>query len=88
MTDAQRDTWMEFIRNDPTYCKYYDEFVVLLHTGMRVSEFCGLTTKDLDFENGIITVDHQLLRTRNGEYKIEVTKSERGRRYIAMDDDV
>jgi len=39
LTDAQRDTWMEFVRNDPTYCKYYDEFVVLLHTGMRVSEF-------------------------------------------------
>ena len=88
LTDAQRDTWMNFVRNDSTYCKYYDEFVVLLHTGMRVSEFCGLTFKDLDFENRRINVDHQLLRTRNGEYKIEVTKSKSGRRYIAMDDDV
>ena len=88
LTDAQRDTWMEFVRTDPTYSKYYDEFVVLLHTGMRVSEFCGLTIKDLDFENRRITVDHQLLRKRNGEYEVEVTKSESGRRYIAMDDDV
>lgn len=34
---------MNFIKNDRTYSKYYDEFIVLLGTGMRVSEFCGLT---------------------------------------------
>ncbi len=36
---------MGFIRRDKTYAKYYDEFVVLLGTGMRVSEFCGLNKK-------------------------------------------
>ena len=87
LTDAQRDTWLDFVRNDPTYSKYYDEFIVLLHTGMRVSEFCGLTKKDLDFENRRITVDHQLIRSRGGKYYVEVTKSESGRRYIAMDED-
>ena len=40
------------------------EFVVLLETGMRVSEFCGLTRKDLDFKNRSIRVDHQLIRER------------------------
>lgn len=55
---------------------------------MRVSKFCGLTFRDLHFENRRINVDHQLLRARNGEYKIEITKSKSGRRYIAMDDDV
>ncbi len=60
----------------------------MLHTGMRVSKFYGLTFKNLYFENRRINVDHQLLRTRNGEYKIGVTKSKSGRRYIAMDDDV
>ena len=30
---------MGFILEDKTYTKYYDEFVVLLGTGMRVSEF-------------------------------------------------
>ena len=88
LTEAQKNTWMEFIRTDSTYSKYYDEFVVLLHTGMRVSEFCGLTFKDLDFENRRISVNHQLLRERTGKYTIEVTKSESGRRYIAMDDEV
>ena len=46
-----REAWMEFIRTDEVYQKYYDEFVVLLGTGLRVSEFCGLTRNDLDFEN-------------------------------------
>ena len=55
---------------------------------MRVSKLYGLTFKNLYFENRRINVDHQLLRTRNGEYKIGVTKSKSGRRYIAMDDDV
>lgn len=88
LTEAQKEAWMGFIRTDSTYSKYYDEFVVLLHTGMRVSEFCGLTFKDLDFENKVITVDHQLIRERGGRYYVEVTKSESGRRYIMMDDEV
>ena len=50
MTEEQRELWMGFIREDKTYCKYYDEFVVLLGTGIRVSEFCGLTKNDLDFQ--------------------------------------
>ena len=88
LTDAQRDAWMEFIRTDKTYSKYYDEFVVLLHSGLRVSEFCGLTFRDLDFKSRRITVDHQLIRERGGRYYVEATKSESGRRYIAMDDAV
>ena len=38
MTDEQQKIWMDFIREDKTYCKYYDEFIVLLGTGMRVSD--------------------------------------------------
>ena len=38
MTEEQQTLWMDFIRTDKTYCKYYDEFVVLLGTGMRVSD--------------------------------------------------
>ena len=57
MTQEQQEIWMGFIRGDKTYRKYYDEFVVLLETGMRVSEFCGLTKSDLDFENRRIRVD-------------------------------
>lgn len=77
---------MTFIRTDKTYSKYYDEFVVLLETGMRVSEFCGLTKKDLDFENRKIRVDHQLVRERGGKYYVEETKTVSGCRFIPMTD--
>lgn len=79
---------MNYIREDKTYCKYYDEFVVLLETGMRVSEFCGLTKNDLDFEKRKILVDHQLVRERSGKYYVEKTKTECGCRYIPMTDNV
>lgn len=88
LSPEQLDVWMKFIRTDRTYKKYYDEFVVLLGTGMRVSEFCGLTKSDIDFENRKIRVDHQLVRERGGKYYIEKTKTEAGRRFIPMTSEV
>ena len=88
MTKEQQKIWMGFIREDKTYTKYYDEFVVLLGTGMRVSEFRGLTKNDLDFENRKIRVDHQLVRERGGTYYVEKTKTECGCRFIPMTEEV
>lgn len=88
LTEEQLAVWMDFIRGDKTYSKYYDEFVVLLETGMRVSEFCGLTRKDLDFKNRRIRVDHQLVRERGGKYYVEETKTSSGCRFLPMTDAV
>lgn len=88
LTDLEQKIWMDFIKKDKTYNKYYDEFVILLGTGMRVSEFCGLTMNDLDFTNRRINVDHQLVREKGGKYYIEKTKTECGRRSIPMTNDV
>ena len=88
LTEKQQTAWMNFIREDKTYSKYYDEFVVLLGTGMRVSEFCGLTMSDLDFESRKIRVNHQLVRERGGKYYVEKTKTECGCRFIPMTDEV
>ena len=88
LTEEQLAIWMNFIKGDKTYSKYYDEFVVLLETGMRVSEFCGLTRKDLDFKNRRIRVDHQLVRERSGKYYVEETKTSSGCRYLPMTDAV
>ena len=88
LTEEQLTIWMNFIEGDSTYHKYYDEFVVLLETGMRVSEFCGLTRKDLDFKNRRIHVDHQLVRERGGKYYVEETKTSSGCRFLPMTDAV
>lgn len=63
ITKDQMRKFLKFVRDDNVYCKYYEEFYILFHTGMRISEFCGLTIKDIDLENNIVTIDHQLLRT-------------------------
>ena len=88
LTEEQQKLWMDFMHSDKTYSKYYDEMVILLETGIRVSEFCGLTKNDLDFENRYIRVDHQLVRERGGKYYVEKTKTESGCRRIPMTDNV
>ena len=55
---------------------------------MRISELCGLTIADLDFDRRRIRVDHQLVRTQDGKRYIEKTKTECGCRYIPMSDEV
>lgn len=52
---------------------------------MRVSEFCGLTLNDLNFEEGYIDVNHQLVKLINPPQKIITSpKSESGIRKIPM----
>ena len=68
--------------------KYYEVIYILFHTGLRVSEFCGLTLQDIDLKNKTINVDHQLQRTSNMKYVIEKTKTNAGTRVLPMNDDV
>ena len=60
----------------------------MFKTGLRISEFCGLTVRDIDFEKHCINVDHQLQRTRKMEYVIDETKTESGTRVVPMTGDV
>ena len=64
--------------------QYYDEVVILLETGLRISELCGLTPDDLNFENRFVNVDHQLLRSTKDGYYIEAPKTESGFRQVPM----
>lgn len=88
ITKKQERAFLDFIKNDRHYCKYYEGIFILFKTGMRISEFCGLTKDDIDFENRRIRIDHQLQRKRNMEYIIEKTKTQSGIRYIPMSDEV
>lgn len=88
LTPEEQELFMTFVKEDSHYSRYYDEFNVLLGTGMRVSEFCGLTKDDLDFENRRIFVGKQLVKENKGAYHVEKTKTESGVRYIPMTDAV
>lgn len=84
----QMRDFLKFVHDDNVYCKYYEVFYILFHTGMRISEFCGLTLKDLDMENRIIDINHQLQRASDMSYNIEPTKTNAGTRRLPMTDDV
>ncbi|RGX29891.1 site-specific integrase [Enterocloster asparagiformis] len=84
LSPEQEKELLNFIQEDKVYQKYYDEIVILLETGLRVSELCGLTDTDLDFEKGYVKVDHQLLRSAEDGFYIETPKTESGIRQIPM----
>ena len=88
LTPAQEESFLSFAQNDKVYQKYYDELIILLGTGLRISELCGLTDTDIDFENRIINVDHQLLRSAETGYYIETPKTKSGIRQIPMSEKV
>ena len=84
----QMRKFLKFVHDDVCYCKYYEVVYILFHTGMRISEFCGLTLKDIDIENRTVNIDHQLQRTCDMRYIIEETKTEAGKRKIPITEDV
>ena len=84
----QMRKFLKFVHDDVCYCKYYEVVYILFHTGMRISEFCGLTLKDIDLENRTVNIDHQLQRTCDIRYIIEETKTEAGKRKIPITEDV
>lgn len=61
LTSEQETNLLAFMKVDKVYRKYYDEVVILLNTGLRISELCGLTLSDIDMKNRSIDVNHQLL---------------------------
>ena len=87
ITPDQMRKFLKFVHDDNVYCKYYEVVYILFHTGMRISEFCGLTIKDIDFENRTINIDHQLQRV-GMTIHIETTKTNAGTRKIPMTEEV
>ena len=88
ITRDQMRKFLKFVHDDNIYCKYYEVVYILFHTGMRISEFCGLTISDLDMENRIIDINHQLLRSSEMEYYVESTKTHSGTRKLPMTEEV
>ena len=83
ITRDQMRKFLKFVHDDAVYCKYYEVVYILFHTGLRISEFCGLTVRDIDLEHRILNIDHQLQRT-GMVLHVESTKTNAGTRKIPM----
>ena len=88
ITRKQERDLLSFIKADKHFSRYYDGIFILFKTGLRISEFCGLTVRDIEFEEHRIKVDHQLLRVSTMKYIIEKPKTDRGARYVPMTKEV
>ena len=88
LTRDQMRKFLKFVHDDNVYCKYYEVVYILFHTGMRISEFCGLTIKDIDLGNRIVNIDHQLQRLSDMTLVIEPTKTSAGTRKLPVTKDV
>lgn len=88
LTEEQMKSLLEFVKRDNRSKHFYDLLVVLFGSGLRISEAIGLTIHDLDFENRIIHVTHQLQRNAKGVFYVSSTKSKSGIRDIPMTDEV
>lgn len=88
ITKDQMRKFLRFVHDDILYCKYYEVVYILFHTGMRISEFCGLTLKDIDLEKNTVNIERQLQRTAQREYVIEPTKTNAGTRVLPITDEV
>jgi len=88
VTPRQERLFLDFIKGDKHYSQYYDGMYILFKTGMRISEFCGLTLSDVDMKKRKIHIDKQLQRTRDGKYIIADTKTTYGERCLPMTEGV
>ena len=88
ITPDQMRKFLAFVKADKHYSKYYDAMYILFHTGMRISEFVGLTVSDLDMKNRTIRIERQLQRKGDGTKYITSTKTNAGTRTLPMENDV
>lgn len=93
LTVPEQELFMNFLLSEKTqYHHWYPIFRVMLGTGMRVGEICGLRWEDIDLENGMIDVNHTLVYYNhevNGCYfNINTPKTRAGKRQIPMLEDV
>lgn len=88
ITHAQKRKFLDFIKNDNHFSKYYDAVFILFNTGMRISEFVGLTVDDIDLKNRRLRIERQLQRTSQMRYVILPPKTRSGERVIPITNDV
>ena len=85
LTKQQQENYLRFIQENGQD-NYYDDIIILMGTGLRVSELYGLTKKDVDFKKRLIFIDHQLCRTAEKPYFVKSPKTTSGVRCIPMSD--
>ena len=88
LTVAQQTAFVVYIAKSKQFAHWLPIFTVLLGTGCRVGEAVGLRWQDCDFEENVISVNHNLIyRVQDSgkcEYHVTTPKTRSGIRIIPM----
>ena len=88
LTESQQSAFISYISRNRKYLHWLPVFTVMLGTGCRVGEIVGLRWSDCDFDENLISVNHNLIyRLQDSgkcEYHITTPKSKSGIRIIPM----
>lgn len=88
LTAKQERDFLKFIKEDEYFSQFYDGIFILLKTGLRISELCGLTVCDIDLQERTVNVHKQLQYTGGKKAYIERTKTTAETRVLPMSDEV
>ena len=86
LTESQQSAFISYISRNRKYLHWLPVFTVLLGTGCRVGEIVGLRWSDCDFDENLISVNHNLIYRLqdSGKCEYHITKSKSGIRIIPM----
>ena len=89
LTIPEQELFLNYLASEKTpYHHWYPIFAVMVGTGMRVGEICGLRWDDIDLENGMIDVKHTLVYYNHAVdgcyFNIHTPKTNAGERQIPM----
>lgn len=88
LTIEEQEAFINFMADSDIYCHWLPLFTVFLGTGCRVGEIIGLRWKDCDFDNGTISINHNLVYRQqdSGSCEMHITtpKTAAGCRTVPM----
>ena len=69
LTPKQDRDFLKFIKEDEYFNQFHDGMFILFKTGLRISELCGLTIRDIDLQERTIDINKQLQYKNNSRNK-------------------
>lgn len=90
LTVEQENAFLEFVKNDGYYHKYYPLFATMLKTGMRIGEALGLCWDNVNLKEKYIEIDHALkvyMKDDKNTYSIGPPKTVKSKRKIPLLDE-
>lgn len=89
LTIAEQTAFIDYVRSHKIYNHWLPLFTVLLGTGCRIGEAIGLRWEDCDFDEGIISINHNMVYRKYEEdekarFHIVTPKTSAGVRIVPM----